>query len=199
MPIKFGTDLDDVIVPFVPSISAFTHREYQITAGYEDFTSFEFAEIWGLTVEECDEILDAYFASDDFLEIEPRTDAVIGLNSLNFSGVDLSLITSRHNLIREHTRKWIKTKFPDVFTNICFSSNVHTDRASGKTKAEILHELGITHFAEDSAHYAPECAEVCEVVYLFRHPWNRDLILPKNVMEVDTWYEVTAHIRSIIT
>ncbi|MBA3678708.1 hypothetical protein H0W80_00715 [Candidatus Saccharibacteria bacterium] len=194
----FVSDLDDVVVDFVGSVCKYTSTDHAMTAQYEEFTSFEFVDVWGMSLEECDKLLDQYFLSPNFLTIEPRTDAIIGLNSLKFSGHTLYALTSRHDLIREHTALWLPNKFPGVFADILFSSNAHTSRATGRSKADILNEIKADYFAEDNLAYAVDAAQVVKYVYLFRHPWNRSgTPLPSNIIEVDTWYEVTAHIRSI--
>lgn len=198
MPI-FACDIDDVIVDLVQSIFEYTSSTHGIHARYEDFLDFNFMGAFGgITVEECDALLDKYFASDNFLNIKPRTDAVIGLNSLKFSGCEAMALTSRHDIIRDHSRLWLRNTFPGVFSRVLFSNNIHTVRASGRPKAEVLEEIKADFFAEDSRQYALDAADVVRFVYMFRHPWNRGLILPKNVIEVDTWYEVTAHVRSQI-
>lgn len=194
----FVSDIDDVILHWVLSVCGYTAREHGMTTQYDDFTTFEFVRVWNTTVEECDRILDGYFESVDFLNLKPRVDAVVGLNSLKNSGRTLHALTSRHDLIRDHTLLTIPQILPDVFSGIHFSSNIHTDRSSGKSKTEVLVDLNADYFSEDNLHYAFEAADVVQFVYLFRHPWNRNYTSkPDNVIEVDDWYEVTAHQRSL--
>jgi hypothetical protein len=195
----FVTDLDDVVYALVSSICDFTTEELGMDIQYNDFDHFRFWEHWGVSEQECDKILDLYFASKKFLQLKPRADAIVGLNSLHYSGVKLASLSARHDEIRKHSTEKLVSDFPNLFESITFSGNILTTRSSGKGKLELLAELEPDFYAEDSDHYAPGAAEIVRhCVYLFRHPWNRGLVLPNNVIEVDTWFEVTSHVRTYL-
>jgi len=194
----FVTDIDDVLIDFVGSLSTFAEREYNISSSYSNHFSSDASLVWEVSDDRCTEIIDKYFSSKDFLSILPRVDALESIYTLKGMGSELYTLTSRHDEIRQQTNQWLSKYFPRIFTGNYFSSNIHTPRASGKTKAEVLEEIGANFFAEDVIEYALDASYVVDYVYMFIHPWNRNLgSLPGNIIEVNNWYQVIDHQRSI--
>lgn len=194
----FVSDIDDVLIPWVKSVCGFVSREYKIHITYEDFTHFNFMQIFGMSVTEVDEMLDAYFLSNDFLDLMIHSNDLRMLRNIKSLNDAFHVLTSRHDLIRPHTKLWLPQAAPGVFDGVHFSSNIHTDRSSGKSKTEILVDLKADYFSEDNLHYAFEAADVVKYVYMFRHPWNRNYSAkPTNVIEVDDWTEVFYHQHSL--
>lgn len=186
-----AADIDDVILPFADDLHRHTKEIHGIDVHPSVFTNYTFAEQWGVSHEQSDQIIMAYCESEEFLNLEPDDETVSQMRRIPAHGHEIKLLTSRHDDIREHTVERLPLLLPDVFTEIHFSSNAHTTRSSGLSKPELLVLLGADGFAEDNLHYALPGADVVPIVYLFRKSWNRNHGgLPSNMIEVDYWQEV---------
>lgn len=194
-----AADIDDVILDFVLAMVDHNSSNFGTQLTKEQHYSFSFKDVWRVELEEADRRLISFFKSKDFLNIQPRLDALTGIEALKVDGHHLYAVSSRHDDIREYTFEWLEKYFPLVFTEIHFSSNVHTSRASGKSKQEILIKIGADIFIEDNLAYAVSACKVVKKVILFNHPWNKSLsVLPRNLVRVNNWYDSVNEINSLV-
>lgn len=53
-------------------------------------------------------------------------------------------------------------------------------------------------FVEDEINKACRLSDICDVVFLIKHPYNNpsDKALPNNVVQVDNWQEILNYIKN---
>ena len=114
-----------------------------------------------------------------------------GIDALLKKGYELHLVTSRPEVIKPQTEKWIKAHFPGKFTDLhhAFNPNIHK-KDSKKKKWEICKEIGAGVLIEDFLPNAIGCSENGIKVYLMDAPWNQVEDLPENVVRVKSWKEI---------
>jgi len=81
--------------------------------------------------------------------------------------------------------------------------NVDTRRSSQmriryENRFSLAADNEVSLFVEDELRKAVKLGDICEVVFLIKHPYNRSApnALPKNVIEVDSWLEIEKFVRA---
>lgn len=184
-------DIDDTLVDFMTSLIEFHNEKYNTSLTRDQFSSYNFWEIWGGTMEEARQKVKDYRETHYYNNLQPVLGVVESINFLKKKH-GLIIITSRS--ITKGTKEWINKYFPDMFSEIYFSYNSYIKSGSGKTKADICKELNVDFLIDDSLEYAKECSEKGVKVLLLDQPWNQCEELPKNIIRVNNWKEVLKNI-----
>ncbi|MBI2448408.1 hypothetical protein HYV44_02505 [Candidatus Microgenomates bacterium] len=196
---RIGIDIDNVLCDFTRSFLTYTNEKMGASFRYEDVVQYALWTLWDGTMEEGVALVKDFFSSRHARKMLPLDGAQEAVKKLRSSGHDLSLITSRFLEHRPITDEWLAKHFPDnPFLEIHFSDNIHTKKER-QTKADICRNLRVDTLIEDGAHYAIECAPVCQQVILLDHPWNRNSSLPTNVRRAYSWPEVAELIQKSLT
>lgn len=183
---KIGIDIDEVVANHLEKLNQFYFERTGKKYSEEDYTSYNWWEVWEITKEKAIQI-DKDFKSDSlFRGILP-----IG-GSLNYikllaKNSTLFFITSRPKEIMEETKLWLKNYLPNISFEVIFTGDFH---GNGKTKAEVCHDLNVDILIEDNAKYAMECANNNIFVLLFDKPWNKKLFTYINIQRVFNWSEI---------
>lgn len=190
---KIAIDIDDVLGELVSSIIPFARENYQIDSKFEDFTSYNFWEVWNISRDEAIKIF-YDFQEKGFLEKLPTLpgsrEALFELSKEH----SLVLLTSRPVKLKDHTLSWTKSNFPELDLKILFSNDFFSQE--GKTKGEICQDLNISMLVEDNINYALEAAEKGIYVFLIDRPWNKNREHP-NITRVSSWEEITEKISQL--
>ncbi|MCA9358828.1 hypothetical protein KC926_01330 [Candidatus Kaiserbacteria bacterium] len=192
---KIGIDIDDVIADFIPTLALYYNRIYDAELTKEDFTSYDFWNVWGGDIHRAVEIVDAMFADPTFCEaIPPISDSFDSLDSLKESGAELFAITGRRDNAIRPTELWIEDHFPNVFTSLHFT-NSYCQKGKSVNKSVICSKLGVEIIVEDNLKHALDCAGNGVDVLLYDTPWNRSYTHTDNtVQRVHSWNEVMQHL-----
>ncbi|MFH1425402.1 MAG: hypothetical protein ABIG28_01575 [archaeon] len=190
---KIGIDLDEVVVNFLPDFLNFYNFKTGKTVLFEDFSSYNFWEIFGGTREEAISLVYEFYDTNSFNNIGLVDGADEAIKALS-EGNDLFFITSRPRRIKSQTEDFLKKYFSDVSFEVVYSGDFF--EGNGKSKAEICEELGIDYFVEDNKDYAFKCAEKEVSVFLLNKPWNQSERLHHKIKRVDNWKNILEAIRN---
>eukprot|EP00903_Cladosiphon_okamuranus_P006052 g5967.t1 len=198
---KIAVDLDEVLGGFVPQLCLFHNHNYGTALTPEDFNTYYFHETWGGSREGADEKVREFFKSEFFLgggrgiPVVEGASAVLTKHAANF---ELHIVTSRQDVLQEHTREWVELHYPGLFETLQFGN--HFGGGAQRTKAELCRLVGAALIIDDNGRYASECAAEGIQAYLFGdYAWNRSSEpLPKNVTRTVTWDDVDAALEALL-
>ena len=197
---RIGVDLDDVVAECaIPYLRKFA-EEFRLQLPDE--------EIGWQTLDKLD-VPDAEKArfrvrtydGPFFGSLEPYEDCPIVLERMADAGHDLYFITARAEKRRVVTETWLREKGLIDYAKAVHlrpPSDLEDDRvprgrydptASARYKVRLAQELGLERFCEDDRAISRSLAEAGIKVWLFDHPWNRDVEHP-NVERVSGWTEI---------
>ena len=186
---KIGIDIDDVLLDFVGTYVLFHNQTYKTNLKKEDFRTYSFNYARGGTMKQAVNSVKQFYSTSFFKEMKPLSGSVEAINRLK-QEYDLYNITSRPDYIFEETVEQIKKHFGNSFLEIYFSSNHYTGRKnSGKSKAEICLQKGISKLIDDSLEYALECAKEGIDALLLDTPWNQNGE-HERINRVKNWNEI---------
>ncbi|XP_042486519.1 uncharacterized protein LOC122066743 isoform X1 [Macadamia integrifolia] len=205
MPKKFivAVDVDEVLGSFISALNKFIADRYSLSCSVSEYHVYEFFKIWNCSRDEADIRVHEFFKTSYFKTgIHPIPGSQRILQKLS-SFCDLSVVTSRQNVIKDHTIEWIEKYYPGLFREIHFGNHFALDGISRK-KSDICRSLGAQVLIDDNPRYAVECAEVGIRVLLFdyqnSYPWCKtgsDNLHPL-VTKVHDWEEVEQQLVSWI-
>jgi hypothetical protein len=103
-----------------------------------------------------------------------------------------------HASIQAVTIKWLHKHGIGYDKLVIEKGNVYTAgphllRRLNRFSMSEIFEVRI--FVEDDPFKAVKLANVCELVFLVDHPYNRDITLPRNVVRVSSWKDIYEYIR----
>jgi len=188
---KIAIDIDEVVVEFVRGCIKILNKR-GIPVEYEKTYSYDFKESFSMTKKEEMDLINEFFESEYFENIELVKGAKEGIGKLEKKN-ELFFLTSRPLSIKDKTNKFIKKHFPNSNINLIFSGDFHRD--NGKTKAEICRELKIPIIIEDNKNYALECAKSGVRAFLIAKPWNVDAENHSNIIKVNSWSEILDNLK----
>ncbi|GKV03736.1 hypothetical protein SLEP1_g15987 [Rubroshorea leprosula] len=201
--IAVAVDVDEVLGNFLSALNRFIADRYSLNHSVSEYYVYEFFKIWNCSRNEADIRVHEFFKTPYFKKgIQPIPGAREAL--LNLSRFcNLSVVTSRQNVIKDHTIAWIEKHYPRLFQEIHFGNHFALDGRS-RPKSEICRSLGAKVLIDDNPRYAIECAEVGIRVLLFdyqnSYPWSKMETINQHplVTKVCNWDEVQQHIVSWI-
>ncbi|MBA0578034.1 hypothetical protein Gorai_020336 [Gossypium raimondii] len=160
-------------------------------------------QIWNCSRQEADIRVHEFFKSSYFKKgIHPIPGAQRALHRLS-RFCDLSVVTSRQNVIKDHTIEWLEKYYPGLFQEMHFGNHFALHGKS-RPKSEICRLLGAKILIDDNPRYAVECAQVGIRVLLFdyknSYPWCKTESIDKHplVTRVNNWEEAEQQIAAWI-
>ena len=188
---RIGIDIDDTLLDFVGTYVAFHNEKYKTNLKKENFKTYSFNHARGGTMKQAVNSVRQFYNTDFFKEMQPFSGAVETIQKLKENN-ELFIVTSRPYNMKEGTLEQLSKDFPNIFSEVFFSSNHYTKaKNSGKTKSEICYDLEASLLIDDSLVYAKQCAKEKIRVFLFGddNPWNQNGIVER-VMRVKGWKEI---------
>ncbi|XP_020680044.1 uncharacterized protein LOC110097811 [Dendrobium catenatum] len=199
--IAVAVDVDEVLGSFIPALNKFVADRYSSYHTVSDYYIYEFFRIWNCTRAEAEIRVHDFFQTQYFTSgIHPIPGAHTALCNLS-AFCNLSVVTSRQNVIKDQTCDWIERHFPGLFKEIHFGNHFALDGKS-RPKSEICRSIGAKVLIDDNPRYAVECAEAGIRVLLFdyhnSYPWCKDDSVDSYslVTKVHNWEEVEQHLIS---
>ncbi|XP_021750046.1 uncharacterized protein LOC110715746 [Chenopodium quinoa] len=199
--IVVAVDVDEVLGNFVSALNRFIADRYSSVHSVSEYYVYEFFKIWNCSRDEADIRVHEFFKTPYFKNgIYPLPGAQKTLNKLS-SFCTLSVVTSRQNVIKDHTIEWLEKHYSGLFDEIHFGNHFALDGKS-KPKSEICRSMGAKVLIDDNPRYALECAEVGIRVLLFdyqnTYPWCKTGSNNQHplVTKVHDWEEVEQQLLS---
>ncbi|CAO2823107.1 unnamed protein product [Amaranthus hypochondriacus] len=199
--IVVAVDVDEVLGNFVSALNRFIADRYSSVHSVSEYHIYEFYKIWECSRDEADIRVHEFFKTSYFKNgIYPIPGAQKALSKLS-RFCSLSVVTSRQNVIKDHTIEWLNKHYPGMFDEIHFGNHFSLEGIS-KPKSEICRSLGAKVLIDDNPRYAFECAEVGIRVLLFdyqnSYPWCKTGSNNQHplVTKVHDWEEVERQLVS---
>lgn len=191
---KIGIDIDDTLLDFIGAYINFHNEMYKTNLKKEDFKTYSFNHARGGTIEQAISSVKQFYKTDFFKEMQPFPGAVEVVQKLKENN-ELFVVTSRPGHIQEGTFEQVAKHFQNIFSEVFFSSNHYTKaKNSGRTKAEICFDLGVSLLIDDSLVYAKQSLEKGLKVFLFDSPWNQNREI-EGITRVKNWNEIMGKLK----
>ncbi|CAM9385413.1 unnamed protein product, partial [Hapterophycus canaliculatus] len=152
-----AVDVDEVLGQLVLKLCAFHNDRHGTDLTPESFNSYHFHEVWGGEREEADEKMRQFFESRHFLDGLPVVEGAADVLRKHARDFDLQIVTSRQDILQEHTRKWIDDHYPGIFGELHFGNHFST-RGEVRSKPDLCNMIGAVMIIDDNMIYATECA-----------------------------------------
>jgi uncharacterized HAD superfamily protein len=201
---KIGIDLDDVVAECaVPYLRAFAER-FRLDLPEEDLGWQTLARIEEVSGEEKDRFRLALYDSRFFAELAPYEDCPSVVERLAAAGHELYFITARAERRRVITETWLREQGliqharavhlkPHGEFDPTAPPGRYDATCSAHYKVRLAKELELDAFCEDDTLISKTLAEAGVKVWLFDHPWNREVKHP-NITRVATWTELAVEL-----
>ncbi len=195
-----AVDVDEVLMPFVPSLLNYYNEKHNDSIPFEQFNSYQFWKVWGGTSENAARLVNEFFTTDLFLNQGPLPDAHSILSSLT-DQYDFVVVTSRQHFLRDHTQQFLDRHFPGIFKELKMG-NHYGDEGVKKSKPELCEEANACLLIDDSLDYVTHVASHDIKAVLFGdYPWNREAYeehLSASIRRVTDWSQVPAAIEELL-
>lgn len=198
---RIGVDLDDVVAECaIPYLRRFAEEfrlqlpDADAQLGWDTLNELDVAP------EEKDRFRTRLYDGRFFAELEPYQDCPLVLEKLVNAGHELYFITARTEKRRVITETWLREKGLFDHAMAVHLRPMHEidppaprggydASGSARYKVRLAQELELERFCEDDRVISRTLAEAGIRVWLFDHPWNRDVEHP-NVERVTGWSEI---------
>jgi uncharacterized protein len=193
---RIGIDLDETISDSIVGIMNLHNKQYGTSLRREDFDSYVFTDILGVSKEEARKRVDEFFSVRHVKAIPPIEGSLEAINLLKSKGHELYIITGRGRAREDvlHTEAWLEEHFPQIFAGVHYANVLGPDGTlKTRTKSEIAKSLRVELMIDDVLDFARDCGEAGIKTFLFDRPWNQSE-LPPNVARVFSWEEIAEKI-----
>lgn len=195
---KIAVDVDEILANLIDPVIAFHNEQFQTSLVRNDFTSYNFDEVWGGTHVEAIQKVHQFFETEHFRNIRPVVGAVEGVQKLKEKH-DLFVVTSRQSVVEEQTKAWLNQHFPEMFKEI-HVTNGFSLSGQKRLKKDVCKQVGASLLIDDCLEYALDCAAAGIPVVMLDYPWNQTKPgeLPENVKRVFSWEEILREIGKMM-
>ncbi|HLC54657.1 MAG TPA: hypothetical protein VJK07_03475 [Candidatus Nanoarchaeia archaeon] len=182
---RIGYDIDETLFPFMPPLIKFLAGRGIIVPSYERTHSFDLWKVWECTREEAFKLVNLFYDSKEFLELQPDPGALDLLSKLRQSHQQYA-ITSRPARMAPATLFQVGKHLPQCIMGVHHTGQytLHSHGNEAATKGTVCHDLGIELFVEDALHHAEEIASHGVRVLLLPRPWNIGKPVAKGVIRI---------------
>lgn len=121
----------------------------------------DFHKVWGGTREEAEEKMGIFFNSPYFLGNGrgiPVVDGAMEVLHKHVERLDFHVVTSRQNILEDHTRNWVEANFPGIFTKLHFG-NHYSKKGDVRSKPDLCRAIDAVMIIDDNMRYAIQCSE----------------------------------------
>lgn len=197
---KIAVDIDEVLADFVNHFVRFSNERWSTTLCFDDYDE-NWAAMWGVDLDEMKVRAQSYYNSDLVENLTVIPGAHKGLTSLAVN-YDIVALTSRPRVVSHRTVSWIDKHYGELLTEetIHFAGlwDELTEHSHKRTKGELVQDLGIDILIDDQPKHCLGAAECGKSAILFGdYAWNRDIMLPSNVVRCVDWSAVEQEIDRI--
>ncbi len=185
-------DLDDVLSETTQACSELLKREYGREVRFEQITSFNLQEAFGLTQREYDYFFELIHRPEEILRFEPVDGAIEVLTNWAARGYEIVIVTGRLTSTYESSLEWLHShKVPyDSFIMVDKYSRPDTDHRIAISMDE-LPEKKFSLAVEDSLFMAEYISQTMDTrVALYDRPWNRAQSIFDKIERCATWNRI---------
>lgn len=188
-----ATDIDEVLFPFLREFSGWHNQEYGTQLNPDDFNSYEFNDILGISVPETVHRVHSFLGEEHgFLGVEPVEESKTAIAKLG-EQFKIVAITARHPQFKDSSLEYLLQHFRGEIADITLVGTSATVEVV-RSKAEVCKELGAIALIDDSITHVLGCAEAGIGGVLFGdYPWNQMDKLPEGVVRHKNWVGVLEH------
>jgi uncharacterized protein len=193
---KIGIDIDEVLCDFVGALLERYNERNKTAFTKTQMHTYRLEDLYGCSTEEAwihmNEILTSHDLHAKVPLIDGATRAIAQLKNEH----TLWLVSARPEYTRDVTEAWIQHHFPDMFEDTYL---IGTEGSGGARcrKSDVVEELDLEFFIEDSLPNALDITEKGVPVILIDRPWNQGHV-PSGVTRVYTWDEVLEHVGNVV-
>jgi uncharacterized HAD superfamily protein len=187
-------DFDDVLMNFNAGFVTFHNRVYSTNLEYEDIFTYDMKLVYGCEANVMTERVKRFYWSIFHDETEPVPGVVSAVSHLR-KNYRLDVITSRAEVLRSNTQRWLNRFIPDSFQNLHFTNGFGASTGDKiRSKSEVCTEIGAAVLIDDALKHAEEVANTNVPVLLPDRPWNQGPT-PDGVTRVTSWGNVVTWIE----
>ncbi len=191
---RIGFDLDEVVVEQLPTLIEFYYAKTGRYVPYEQFHSYLWPDVWGITHAEAYALDYEFKGTDMFANLPAISGAVEGLCEItNVMGHDATYITARPHAFYDKTKRWIDRHLLHVRGELTHCHDPFKPEWAGK-KYRVCEEYGISVLVEDDGRHAIPCAERGITVLMPTRPWNTN-VAHENIVRVGSWQEIVSYFK----
>jgi uncharacterized HAD superfamily protein len=187
-----GVDADDSLLDTIPHTLAFFNMVKNRFMMVKHLTEYPFNHLLGSSYDEAERLFCALYQNPLLnVQIQPKMGAAEAIQVLR-KKYKLSVVTARPEEVRSALMQTLDTHFSDSF------AKVHMTRSlSGKnvSKAGICIGYDIDVLIDDAPHTLNEVAECGIRGILLPMPWNKNVVLHKNITRAHNWNHVVEIIK----
>lgn len=166
-----GFDLDEVLLDFNNAFCSYHNRVYGTNLRRSDLIVFEYEKIINCSKEEVIKRVVDFYTSPEHLNTKPMDGAVEVINKLKDDNT-LIIITSKPEMLREETLKWINKYFPNSFKDVFFTNHFYGNGLR-RSKGDVCKEVGVDMFIDDNLENLENVLSMGIPALLFDAPWNQ--------------------------
>ncbi len=182
-----ATDLDDVILQFVPQFVKFHNFVYpEISLRTKDFHSYNFPEVLKVSTEETKKRLQDFYYSPFHKEIKLMPGALKAFYSLKKVGFKIFVITGRHKSTFDITRELIEKRIPGNLLEDILYTNAHDSNGAKIKKSDMCIKIGSQTLIDDDLMHIEDCCSVGIKTFVYSHTWNKGF-LPLEAIRTNSW------------
>ena len=148
---RIAIDIDEVLVSFLSPMAKY-HKKSISKTRY----SYVYRDIFDITEEESQKMVQEFYRSKDFTQLTPIKGAQKAMYKLRRCTNKMYIVTGRQDVVREETEDWINTFFPNVFNDVILT-NSYTPYEVKKT--DICRALNIGLIIDDNKGICDHCIE----------------------------------------
>lgn len=152
MNTKIAIDVDEVLVHLLKPMAKRRGVKLPKNKKY----NYLYREIFNCTEEESQKILNEFYFSEDFKNLQPIKGSQFAMQNLNTVFDKMYIVTGRQEIVREPTELWIEHFFPGVFHDIILTNSFTENEIK---KADVCRALGIGCIIDDSMSTCLECID----------------------------------------
>jgi 5'(3')-deoxyribonucleotidase len=171
--LKIAVDIDDTIADFITGLNNYANKVLDACYKIEDYTNTRFGKIWSnVTEERSQEIITQFIFSNNSLDLIPIKDAYDVLKEIkNLGGVEFHIVSARHTLLMDDTKKWLDTHYPDIFSSITLC-NYHGE-GEKLSKGDVCVGLGVKVLIDDNPLNLDNSNSFKNLI-IHKKPWNNE-------------------------
>lgn len=165
-----AVDIDDVLFPLVPNLTAFANGRLGLDLSPGDYHTYDFCHVWRIPRNDAVDLTES-FLSTHSLEIPPLAGAQDAIAAIR-SCARLIVVTSREERIRSQTESWLERHFPAVFTDLVMTGHRYRGRQP-MSKGEACRRMRADWLVDDQIEHVESARSRGISAALFgTYPWQ---------------------------
>ena len=150
MNTKIAIDVDEVLVHFLKPMAKWKGVALPKQPKY----NYLYREVFNCTEEESQKILNEFYFSEDFKNLQPIKGSQFAMQNLNKVVDRMYIVTGRQEIVREPTELWIEHFFSGIFHDVILTNSFTENEIK---KVDVCRALAIGCIIDDSMGTCNEC------------------------------------------